>query len=118
MRFLSITIRFYICFYFCLVIHNISDAALNTDLMDKLNYSRKSLLLALKLLLGGSLMNIAYFSLHVGEEKIVFFHVFDCIPVIKDRLRKEKKQLRLIYNSEVRKGMDKGLGTQRKESNS
>lgn len=76
MRLLSIAIRFYVCFYFYLVIHNISDTALNTDLMNKLNYSSKSLLLALKLLLGGSLMNISYFSLHVGEEKIVSLHVF------------------------------------------
>lgn len=86
--------------------------------MNKLNYGSKSLLLALKLLLGGSLMNISYFVLHIGEEKIVSLHVCGCIPVIKDRLRKEKKQLRLINHSEVRKGMDKGLGTQRKESNS
>ena len=76
MRLLSIAIRFYICFYFCLVIHNISDTALNTDLMNKLNYSSKSLLLALKLLLGGSLMNISYFALHVEEEKIVSLPVF------------------------------------------
>ena len=117
MRLLSIAIRFYACFYFYLVIHNISDTALNTDLMNKLNYSSKSLLLALKLLLDGSLMNISYFALHVGEEKNSFPPCFWLRNPCKKRQIKIGKETIVAY-IEVKKGIDKGLGTQRKESNS